>query len=329
MERISLSNGTFEGNNNAYLFTEGAETVLVDTGDWTQATRDQLSAGLREYGVTVADVDRMFLTHWHHDHTGLAGQIQAESGATVHVHAADAPLVAGDEAAWNALEERQEAAFEAWGMPDPKREVLRDRLTMPDLTELPEVTPFEDGDSFAVGDHTIDVVHTSGHAAGLSMFEATIDGEPVVLSGDALLPVYTPNVGGADIRVEDALAKYLRALRAISDADYAVAWPGHRDPIEDPAGRAKTIVVHHEERAWRVLAAVRDHEPVDTWTISDALFGDLADIHILHGPGEAHAHLEHLENAGDVVETVEGYRLADGVEERLDGTEGERWDLGV
>ncbi|MHB9286705.1 MBL fold metallo-hydrolase [Halobacteriales archaeon Cl-PHB] len=329
MERISLSNSTFEGDNNVYLFADGAETVLVDTGDWTAASRDQLEAALADQGLAFGDVDRILLTHWHHDHTGLAGDIQAESGASVHVHAADAPLVAGDEDAWDAIHRRQETAFEAWGMPEAKREVLREWLTMPDLANTPEVTTFEDGETFIVNDHRLDVVHTSGHAAGLSMFELALGGESVVLSGDALLPVYTPNVGGADIRVDDALAKYVRALRQIAAADYDRAWPGHRDPIDDPADRAETIVDHHEERAWRVLDAVRAHQPVDTWTVSDALFGDLEDIHILHGPGEAHAHLEHLEAAGDVVKTAEGYRLADGVAEELEATDSQRWDLGL
>ena len=40
------------------------------------------------------------------------------------------------------------------------------------------------------------------------------------------------------------------------------------------------------------------------------LFGDLEGIHALHGPGEAHAHLEHLARAGVVSDTAAGYRLA-------------------
>ncbi|MFC6723846.1 MBL fold metallo-hydrolase, partial [Halobium palmae] len=96
MRRILLSNSTFEGSNNVYLFADGPETVLVDTGDGEDGTRDELRSRLGEYDVAVADVDRVLLTHWHHDHVGMAAEIQAESGATVHVHARDADLVAGD-----------------------------------------------------------------------------------------------------------------------------------------------------------------------------------------------------------------------------------------
>ncbi|WP_408956958.1 MBL fold metallo-hydrolase [Natrinema sp. 74] len=328
MERISLSNSAFEGDNNAYLFTAGAETVLIDTGDWMATTREQLEAALSERGLAFADVDRIFLTHWHHDHCGLAGEIQAESGADVYAHAADAALIEGDEDAWTAMYDRQKHYFEEWGMPEDRQEVLLERMTDGETTvEPPTVTPFEDGETFAVGDTELEVIHTSGHAAGLSMFEAAIDGERQVFSGDALLPVYTPNVGGADVRVDRPLEKYLRALRGIVEAEYDRAWPGHRDPIDDPADRAQHIIDHHEERSWRVLDALDRNGPCDTWTVSADLFGDLDGIHILHGPGESYAHLEHLERADTVVRDGTEYRLADGVADRLAATDANRWAL--
>jgi glyoxylase-like metal-dependent hydrolase (beta-lactamase superfamily II) len=308
MERIQLSNTAFEGDNNAYLFSDGPETVLVDPGDPTATTRDQLSSALEARGLGFADVDRVFLTHWHGDHAGLAGEIQAAGGATVHAHSADAALVAGDSEAWADMKDRQERYLEAWGIPDGDRERLREFLADSGTVGTPpEVTPFEDGDRFTVDEHTLRVVHTPGHAAGLCLFDRG-DGE--ILAGDALLPEYTPNVGGADVRVDDPLAKYLRALDHIAGAGYRRAWPGHRDPIEDPAGRAREIVRHHEERAWRILDALRRQGPSDPWTISADLFGDLDGIHVLHGPGEAYAHLDHLERAGTVTRRGTEYRLA-------------------
>jgi len=185
-------------------------------------------------------------------------------------------------------------------MPEAKQEVLLERMVHDEATvETPTVIPFEDGETFAVDGTELEVVHTPGHAAGLSMFEAEIDGQRVVFSGDTLLPVYTPNVGGADVRVDRPLEKYLRALRGMVDADYDRAWPGHRDPIADPTGRAQYIIDHHEERSWRVLDALDRTGPCDTWTVSAELFGELDSIHILHGPGESYAHLEHLEREGN------------------------------
>ena len=328
MERLSLSNAAFEGDNNAYLFADGHETVLIDTGDWLAATRDQLEAALADNGLTLADIDRIFLTHWHHDHCGLAGEIQAASDADVYVHTADAALVADDEDAWNAMYDRQQQYFEEWGLPEAKQDVLRERMTDAETTlETPTVTTFEDGETFSINGTELEVVHTSGHAAGLCMFEAELEGERQVFSSDALLPVYTPNVGGADVRVDRPLEKYLGALQRIVDADYDRAWPGHREPIDDPAGRAQYIIDHHETRSWRVLDALDRRGPCDTWTVSAELFGELEDIHILHGPGESYAHLEQLEREGTVVRDGTEYRLADGVSDELAALAEDRWPL--
>jgi len=324
MERIALSNAAFEGDNNAYLFADGPETALVDTGDWLATTREQLQAGLARAGVEFADVDRVFLTHWHGDHSGLAGAIQDESGATVHVHAADAALVAGESEAWDELEEMMETYFQQWGIPAEKQETLREALFDPDeFGDGPEVQPFEDGVTFTVNGQRLTAVHAPGHAAGMSLFEVG----DYALTGDALLPEYTPNVGGADVRVDDALAKYLRTLDAIASADYDRAWPGHRDPIADPNARAEHIIHHHEQRAWRVLDALRRRGPCDPWTVSADLFGALDSIHILHGPGEAYAHLDHLVESGDVVRSGREYDLAAGTADRLDSLDENRWPL--
>lgn len=307
MDRIPLSNQSFEGQNNAYLLV-GTETVLVDTGDGTAQTAAELTAALDDRGVEFADIDRVLLTHWHGDHRGLAGRIQAAGGATVNVHAADADLVAGDEDAWRALERLYHRLFERWGMPPKKQATVTEVLSSMAWTDdAPTVTPIMSGDRFRAGDRTLEAVHAPGHSAGSCLF-VTDDG--AALTGDALLPQYTPNVGGADVRVDGALAAYLETLRAIESAGYDRAWPGHREPITDPAARAQTIREHHETRAYRVLQALGQLGPSDAWTVSAELFGALEDIHILHGPGEAAAHLNHLAEAGHVTRDGDRYRLA-------------------
>ena len=311
---VSLGNRAFEGNNNAYVLglEDDATTTLVDTGVADDETRRQLREGLDRHGLGFADVERIFLTHHHADHVGLAGEIQAEGGCEVFVHEADAPLVEQDPGAMDAADERLRRVVEEWGMPDGKREEL---LAFLDGTagiggDPPSVTPFEGGERFDLGSVELEAVHMPGHAAGLAgyAFDGR-DGEEV-FSGDALLPYYTPNVGGADTRVEGALAAYLETLAGIVERDYARAWPGHRGPIVDPPGRAADIVVHHRERTERVLAVLAEG-PATPWEVSAELFGSLSYIHILHGPGEAYAHLEHLEAAGVVAREGSAFELVD------------------
>ncbi|WP_435128539.1 MBL fold metallo-hydrolase [Halobaculum sp. D14] len=319
MNRIRLHNTDFEGLNNVYLLdgddgsggaAAGDEVVLVDLGVSIPDVRAELVDGLAAHGHDVSDVDRVFLTHWHADHAGLASFVQAESGATLHAHEADAELIAGGEAALREERRRQRDRFVDWGIPEEPRQELDSFLAgHNDLVGDPcDVEPFSDGDTFDVNGRTLEAVHLPGHAAGLSAFADEAAGEAFV--GDVILPEYTPNVGGADVRVDAPLSTYVDSLLAVVERDWDVAWPGHRDRIGDPAGRAAEILDHHRERTRRVVDVLDRHGPATPWEVSDRLFGALETIHILHGPGEAYAHLDHLESHGVADRTGSDYDLA-------------------
>lgn len=333
MKRIQLGNTVFEGANDVYLL-DGDTTALVDTGVALPDVREDLEAGLAEYGVAFGDVDEIVLTHWHPDHAGLAGEIQAESDAEVYVHEADAPLVDGTETPLTADRDLQRETFERWGLPAADRERLTDffESVSASLSGRPaDVTTLVDGDVIEVGEVSLEAIHLPGHTAGLTGFAfdprkapghgAVAGGETAagsgptdpeeLFSGDALLPKYTPNVGGADVRVDEPLAAYGRSLARIVDRDFDAAHPGHRDRIDDPSYRAAEILDHHRHRTRRVLDVLADGGPATAWEVSAELFGDLVEIHVLHGPGEAFAHLDHLADAGVVERDGIDYRLVD------------------
>lgn len=333
MQRIQLGNTVFEGKNDVYVF-DGDTTALVDTGVSMPTVREELETGLSTHGISVEDIDEIFLTHWHPDHAGLAGEIQDISGASVRIHEADAPLVDGSEDSLLADESAQTAQFDEWGMPSEAREALQSFLdgVMHDLRGTAiEVTKISDGDRFLIDGLPVTTVHLPGHTAGSVAYEfdATMTTPPSgfesnadpdtspgsnleAFVGDVILPEYTPNVGGADTRVEDPLGTYVESLSRIIARGWDRVWPGHRTPIEDPAGRAATILDHHRRRTRRVVSVLQEHGPADTWTVSAKLFGDLQNIHILHGPGEASAHLEHLRQAGILERDGHQYVLVEG-----------------
>lgn len=313
MEQLRLDTTAFEGDSNAYLAgTQSDEqTTLIDTGIATADIRSQLRDALADRDVAFSDIDRVLLTHFHYDHVGLAGEIQRHSDARVYAHPADAPLVGGSTGAINALIDGHRNRLDEWGMPPTAQAELLDFLEVNASLagEAVTVTELHPGDRFDIGDRQLEVIHLPGHTRG---HVGLMLGNGQLVCGDALLPVYTPNIGGADVRVQRPLTTYLDTLRRIVECDIDLAWPGHRDPIHDPTTRAHTIRDHHRDRTARVIDTLADRGPMDAWAVSSALFGDLAGIHILHGPGEAAAHLDHLIDEEVAVRGEGRYRLVNG-----------------
>lgn len=303
MERLQLEGPIFKGSN-AFLFNHDRVT-LVDTG--VRGAEEQLISELGAYGLSIADIDQVLLTHYHGDHSGLASTVQEAGGASIHVHEADASIVSGGADRWLSLQASYADTFEQWGIPEGSRDELYE--TLEDSARLyggpADVKSYSDGDVFSTGETRLSVMHVPGHTAGQS---AVVVDDRVLLAGDALLSVYTPNIG-ADIRLDRPLEQYLAALEHIVNGDFDAAWPGHRDRIDHPTERAIEIAEHHRQRAWEIMGTLRKSGEASVWEVSHKLFGELSEIHILQGTSEVAAHLNHLTRTDAVEATSEGYEL--------------------
>jgi glyoxylase-like metal-dependent hydrolase (beta-lactamase superfamily II) len=139
------------GRFQAYLWRDDTSATMIDAGP--AGSGPAIAAALQRIGLAVTDVSRLVLTHFHDDHAGSAAEVAAW-GAEVVAHAADAPIIRGDETGPppNLTEfERDLHASVASGLP-PAPAVGVDR----------EV---RDGDvlDFAGGAH---VISTPGHTDG-------------------------------------------------------------------------------------------------------------------------------------------------------------------
>ncbi|WP_435361844.1 MBL fold metallo-hydrolase [Haloarchaeobius sp. DFWS5] len=313
MDRISLDSPEFEGDNSVYLLQTETSTVLVDTGVSSADCWHQLRDGLQSFGFAPADLDAVLVTHWHYDHAGLAARLQEVSDATVYAHELDVPLVERDPGAVQQFRDRHESFVAACGVPARERESLFETIDggYALAGDSAAVTPLEDGAVLSFDDCDLEVFHTPGHTLGHIGFAFEGDHGPEAFLGDALLPVYTPNVGGADLRVDDPLARYVDSLERIADRNFDTVWPGHREAIHDPAARAHDILDHHRERSERVVEVLDDRGPSSVWAVASALFGSLENEHVLHGVGEAHAHLAHLADHGVLQRDGDEFSVAD------------------
>lgn len=285
--RIALPVGGPEGGNSAYAFPERG--VVVDPGP--PGAWDALADGLADVGLPAADVEHVFVTHWHVDHAGLAPRLADDAGATLSMHADDAPLVGDYAGERERRVERDRRRLREWGVSEGAADAVLSGDSPSPLPDSFPVVELRDGDDVA----GLDVLATPGHTLGHA---ALLEGDTAYV-GDLLLPTYTPNVGGGDTRLSNPLCDYLESVaRVRRRAD--VARPGHGESLSFPA-RVDEIVAHHDERSRRVAAAVDDaDDPVTPWDVARALFGEMRGIHVKMGAGEAATHLAYLDDRGAV-----------------------------
>lgn len=130
----TLTLGPFETN--AYLVwcDRTLEAAVLDVGFEPEVVR----AAVREAGVKVT---RLLLTHAHYDHAAAMRDMEETFGLPVALHPDDRPML----------------------------EALAVQGSMFGLPPVPvprDVRPLADGERLALGEETLEVLHTPGHSPG-------------------------------------------------------------------------------------------------------------------------------------------------------------------
>jgi glyoxylase-like metal-dependent hydrolase (beta-lactamase superfamily II) len=262
--------------------------TLVDTGLGTSDVKERWHPVLEALG---GPVDRIVITHMHPDHVGGARDLAELTGAPVLQGRLDYDQCVQ---AWGPA--RSPRAFvDYWlghGIPaDEVTGLARESQRMLDVVhwfEGPEL--LEAGDE--VDGWRVEVLpgHADGHIALLK------DG--VMIAGDVILAGITPTVGLYPNSRPDPLGDYIETLERVQELAPRIAYAGHRDPIEDPVGRAREIREHHRERLDRTFAAL-DGAPRSAYDVSLDLFqNDLSPVLRRFATAESLAHLERLVHEG-------------------------------
>ncbi len=279
---------------NAYLLP-GPPVTLVDCGPKSDEAREALEAGLGRAGVTVAEIERLVITHGHLDHFGLAATVAA-GGAEVYAHPADLPKLRGER--WLVQPVRTLVA-EAGFAPELAETLLdvfrRYRKHFDDITPAHLVT---DGDRLEFADGTLEVLHTPGHAQG----HVCLRDSDALISGDLLLEEISPNPViefDGDGRRLPTLPAYLRSLHRVGALAPKIAYPGHGEPLTDPGARIDEILRHHDERKERLAGMLTGR----TWTLRElaaAWYPDLDVFNLFLALSEIVGHVDLLADEGRV-----------------------------
>ena len=177
---------------NAYIcYDEGTkEAVVVDPGD--EAAR--ITQAIEQHGLKLKAI---ILTHGHYDHIMAVPALKAKFDIPVVAHAAEAAVL-----------ERADYNFSA--------------LTAGALSFTPDIF-VADGETFAVGEGALRVIHTPGHTPGGVCYYDEDAG--LLFSGDTL---FCECIGRTDFPYGDTAALF----HAVEDKlftlpDHVAVLPGH------------------------------------------------------------------------------------------------------
>ena len=301
---------------NSYVLL-GEPLTLVDPGaDWAE-TRSELEAALGAHGPRLEDVERIVITHQHHDHAGLAHWIKERSGAEVVAHAGIVDHLA--DLAWDSME--AEDQFQAGVMRlngiaeeriDELYEVSKAHRVYGGSVEVD--VKVRDGDVVRAGAHELVVHERPGHSpSDLVLVER--DGS-FALGGDHLIAtissnpvVHRPLDRPADPRDRpEALVAYLDSLRRTAALDIDTVLPGHGPPVVDHGRLIGERMTFHERRKDRMLDSL-GAEPVTAHELALEIWGEVARKEPFLTLSEALGHLDLLERDGRVTGAEDGDRV--------------------
>ena len=207
----------------SYVLGRGAVAVLdpgpADPGH-LRALLDHLAPGERVAAILVS--------HAHLDHSGAARPLADLTGAPVF---AFGDAAAGRSAAMQALAET--------GLAGGGEGV--DAGFRPDET-------LSDGEVLALGDWSVTALHTPGHFGNHLCFAMG----DAVFTADVVMGWSTTLISPPDGDLE----AYFATLDRLAGQGARVFYPGHGDPVPDPAARLAELAAHRQARTAQILQAL-------------------------------------------------------------------------
>jgi glyoxylase-like metal-dependent hydrolase (beta-lactamase superfamily II) len=276
VHRLTLPLPTGPKHVHCYL----VDGTLFDTG-----------LGLGEAPWASARIERIAITHFHPDHVGGAATAAEATGAPVFQGGLD---YAQCERVWGSDDwpERMAAWFTKHGVPrDSADELIEQGHAFASFVRYAlDPNLLYEGSTLAGWE----VVELPGHADGHLGFLR--DG--VLIAGDHLLHRITPAVGLYPESRPDPLGDYLASLERTIELAPRIVYPGHGEPVENPAERARELLDHHRQRLDQTSRALGKSglSPFDS---SLSLFGDdLSPTQRRFAVAETLSHLERLVREG-------------------------------
>ncbi len=293
---------------NCYLIRDGEGWCVVDTGMhggkgvdvWNELIATQLE------GLPVT---RVFATHHHPDHIGLAGwlcdtfQVPLYTSEAEYFYTRTFHAPKRKDRYWESVE-----YFDLTNMREESKDaLLADNNFHHMVWEVPSAFHRVcDGDTVKIGETDWQVMTTRGHSPEhVSLYCASLD---LLISGDQVLPEITSNVSISSTQAyANPLQDWFEAHQKIAAKvpDSVLVLPAHQLPFKGLHSRLDEVIAHHHERLDKVLTLCS--EPTDAQSLTNYLFErELDTFQNFLAVGECMAHVNWLLSEGKLQRETAG-----------------------
>jgi len=236
----------------------GQRSLLIDTGYNTEENRGILKEVLDELNIKYQDLD-VFLTHKHHDHTGMASYL-AELGATIYMNPLEdrhpydclyysqgSKSIEEQTKVLNRVGVTAERTPQVWNCFKEFNAYYQNTISEEAFRTVAfPYTPIARGQIFSYGDYTFQTISLAGHTLGqLGLYDQA---HHIVFSGDHIIRNIVPIVGTSYVN-EHLLEQYLRTIDQFK-AQYRTCtiYPAHGECFSNPGPIAANITAAYRKK---------------------------------------------------------------------------------
>lgn len=252
----------YQGRDEIHIYLvkghNGQKSLLIDTGYNTAENRNILEQVFADLNILHKDLD-VFLTHKHHDHTGIASYLQKQ-GASIYMnpledrHRYDC-LYYGHGA--KAIDEQNkvlkrvgvtpERTLNVWNGYKAFNEYYQNAVTEESFkTRIFTYIPIEHGQTFTYGDYTFQAVSLPGHTLGqLGLYD---EKHQLLFSGDQIIKHIVPIVGTSYAN-EHLLTQYFHSLEQFKTQYHnCTFYPAHGESFNNPESIVEKILSAYRKK---------------------------------------------------------------------------------
>ncbi len=291
---------------NVYFLENGDGTYsLFDSGLGSTEAEASFRASAEKAGLPLEQVTRIFISHGHVDHYGLAQTLAEQSGATVFVHPADRAKVVDLQFFESRLPLYRDYLRKLGvdeTLLDPVLELGRNNGRYARAIDPERLRPLKGGDRLCFGQFEAEVLHLPGHTPGLICLWAAK--ERLLLADDHVLARISPNpmLELGPLGEEDkfrSLESYLRSAREVQALDVDLVLPGHGPAFRGHRALLERLFGFYGKRQGKLLARMRE-APATAVELVNAIFGRAGPSRMYLMLSEVIGNLEVLEARGEV-----------------------------